>query len=1072
MSNTKLKPAIYTVATAHLDTTWQWTFETTLSEYIPKTLVDNFALFEKYPEYEFSFEGSYRYELMEEYYPDLFEKLKEYVAAGRWHVAGSAYENGDVNVPSPEALIRNVLYGNDYFNKKFGKKSKDIFLPDCFGFGQALPSIAHHCNLLGFTTQKLPWSSAFGVPFDLGKWQGIDGNSIYASLDMKTYINTFKAVRDNEAIKTKLPANITDYDLPFTAMFHGVGDRGGAPKEKSVEVVCNEIRENDKNDWQVLSAASDKVFRDMDELLTDEQKSRLPVWKKELISRDHGVGSYTSRTAGKRFNRRGEQLADAAERTAVMAGWANGYAYPEKRLETAWKRVIAHQFHDDLTGTSHAVCYKRNWNDYVLSLNEFAEEYRAAAQSVASRLDTSFVSGKAVIVSNPLQMPRSEAVVAEVTFDEKPEYVCVKDSTGAEVPAQITAVKGNTARIVFEADVAPMGMKAYDVSLADKKPADSGELHVNISRLENERFIVSLDDNGDVCAVFDKALERNILSAPVRMQILNYNGSGTYPAWELCYHEVMAKPAGYPKLVKSAIKENGPARVAIEIVKTYGESVFRQVISLSKGGQTVEFFNEIDWRSTRKLLKTAFEFTAENDTANYDLGLGYIKRRNNRPTLYEVPAQMWADITDIGGSFGVSVLSDSRYGWDKPANNTLRLTGIHTPRSAYNEQSGQNALDLGLNRYSFALCPHAGEGLLETQNQALCFNMPMAAFVADTHKGSLTSEFSFGGVSDEGVIIRCIKKAQNSDEIIVRVNEALGLEHSDVRLSLGSGIKAANEVYGDEDFKAEAEVFSGKLVFDMKPFEVKTFALTLNKLRGSKKAEKQEALALAFNRCVTSRNKVAINGGLPDGEALPAEMFPATVDCGGVEFTFGTNDGGANALVPAGETVKLPKKATKLHFIAASFDGDKNYSLKFGDKYVSVPVCDAREAVGAWDLYGLGETGYIKRCTHAWNATHTHSAAGDEYGKNAFFFKCSVEIPEGAEEVAFTADSNVVILAAAVTFSQELEIASKLYDTLSRRECTYKMSVAEKAYGGASGFWYKLDWMRYGNPENRSIETE
>ncbi|HBM02734.1 MAG TPA: hypothetical protein DD364_00580, partial [Ruminococcaceae bacterium] len=102
---------IYTVATSHLDTVWSWDFETTVSKYIYNTLVDNFKLFEKYPTYKFSFEGSYRYELMEEYYPELFEKMKEYIKNGRWNVCGSAFENGDTNIPSPEALFRNILFG-------------------------------------------------------------------------------------------------------------------------------------------------------------------------------------------------------------------------------------------------------------------------------------------------------------------------------------------------------------------------------------------------------------------------------------------------------------------------------------------------------------------------------------------------------------------------------------------------------------------------------------------------------------------------------------------------------------------------------------------------------------------------------------------------------------------------------------------------------------------------------------------------------------------------------------------------------------------------------------------------
>ena len=76
-----VKPRIYAVATTHLDTSWSWELETTLQDYLPKTLTENFELLEKYPDYVFSFEGAYRYELMEEYYPELFEKLERLIAA-------------------------------------------------------------------------------------------------------------------------------------------------------------------------------------------------------------------------------------------------------------------------------------------------------------------------------------------------------------------------------------------------------------------------------------------------------------------------------------------------------------------------------------------------------------------------------------------------------------------------------------------------------------------------------------------------------------------------------------------------------------------------------------------------------------------------------------------------------------------------------------------------------------------------------------------------------------------------------------------------------------------------------
>ena len=106
---------VYTVATAHLDTVWRWNLATTIEEFLPDTISKNFDLIEKYPNYRFNFEGAFRYELIEEYYPKQFEEIQELVKQGKWCPAGSSYENGDVNVPSPEALFRNILIGNRYF---------------------------------------------------------------------------------------------------------------------------------------------------------------------------------------------------------------------------------------------------------------------------------------------------------------------------------------------------------------------------------------------------------------------------------------------------------------------------------------------------------------------------------------------------------------------------------------------------------------------------------------------------------------------------------------------------------------------------------------------------------------------------------------------------------------------------------------------------------------------------------------------------------------------------------------------------------------------------------------------
>ncbi len=184
---TKVQRDLYVVATSHLDTQWRWTIKNTIDEYIPATFRDNMRLMDIYPDYNFSFEGAFKYMLFKEYYPEEYARLKTYIDRGQWRLAGSWVDAVDVNMPSFESLVRQTLYGNGFFKKEFGKTSKDILLPDCFGFGYALPSIAAHCGLESFSTQKLTWGSSVGVPFDIGLWQGVDGSSIVAALNPGDY---------------------------------------------------------------------------------------------------------------------------------------------------------------------------------------------------------------------------------------------------------------------------------------------------------------------------------------------------------------------------------------------------------------------------------------------------------------------------------------------------------------------------------------------------------------------------------------------------------------------------------------------------------------------------------------------------------------------------------------------------------------------------------------------------------------------------------------------------------------------------------------------------------------------
>src|SRR3989338_6195159 len=179
------KTTLYLVATAHLDSQWNWTVQDSIRQFVPLSFRTNIAFFKKYPHYRFTWEGAIHYMWFNEYYPDEWAEVQKYVAEDRWRLAGSWINAVDVNMPSPESLFRQTLYAQRFFQQEFQKKPRDIYLPDCFGFPFSLPSIAAHSGLLSFSTQKLTWGRP--IPFPIGRWKGVDGSEIVAELNPGSY---------------------------------------------------------------------------------------------------------------------------------------------------------------------------------------------------------------------------------------------------------------------------------------------------------------------------------------------------------------------------------------------------------------------------------------------------------------------------------------------------------------------------------------------------------------------------------------------------------------------------------------------------------------------------------------------------------------------------------------------------------------------------------------------------------------------------------------------------------------------------------------------------------------------
>ena len=232
------KYKVYMVSNSHLDTQWRWDVKATIDDYLYNTAVQNLALLEKYPHYVFNFEGAVKYEWIKEYYPHLFERIRKFVADGRWNISGASFEANDPNMPSSESFIRNILLAQEFYKKEFGIKSKDMFLPDCFGFSQVMPTLGHHCGLIGFSTQKLSWRTEPLVgdsktPFPIGLWEGVDGARIMVALEPGRYSwNEFPEgdLSANEELAEsarKSPFGIA-YRYYGNKLANGAGDHGGS----------------------------------------------------------------------------------------------------------------------------------------------------------------------------------------------------------------------------------------------------------------------------------------------------------------------------------------------------------------------------------------------------------------------------------------------------------------------------------------------------------------------------------------------------------------------------------------------------------------------------------------------------------------------------------------------------------------------------------------------------------------------------------------------------------------------------------------------------------------------------
>ncbi len=1012
-----LPPKVYLVGNAHFDSQWRWTVQQSIEEFLPNTMMQNFMLFEEYPEYVFNFEGACKYAWMKEYYPMLFEKVKYYVDKDRWHLSGSSWDANDTNVPSVESTFRNVLLGQEFFKREFGRKSTDIMLPDCFGFSWTLPSVAAHCGIIGFSTQKLSWrhqpfyEGGRKYPFEFGLWQGVDGSRLMAAMDGGGYgWNPREDLVDNAELKAKISDSAVNaaYRYFGTRSSELRGDRGGSPLPRTVRHIARSMKRDSL--YEIRMVASDAIYKDF-----AERQELLPVFDGELLMDVHATGCYTSNAWMKALNRRNEQLACAAEAGGVMADWMGVMDYPHYALNDAWSRVLWHQFHDDLPGTSIPAAYTFSYNDEIIAQNQFAGVIESSIEAVASSLDTR-VKCIPVVVYNPVAVRNTDLVSATVSLPVGYNDVAVYGPDGRRVKSQIVGRDGSDIELAFASDVPPVSLSVYDIrpmrSVSGRK---SGNLRISGNTVENSIYKVTLNENGDIASIIDKRCGREMVGPgkAFALNVFEENTSDRWPSWEILKKTVDKTPVCVKDDVRITAEQFGELMAVLRIERKYGNSVFVQKIRLTDGAvdDRIDIHNSIDWKSERTLLKAGFPMSFASPTAVYDLGLGHISRGNNTPAAYEVCAYHWADMSAGDGSYGVCIMNDGKYGWDKPDDNTLRMTLIHTPTADEGWFPHEKDQDICRHEFTYSVCGHIGSlKASDVSAKAWMLNSRKMAFATSCHKGFMGKSFSMIESSSDNLVIKCLKKAEDGDGYIVRLYETDGKDGSAGTVCFPSEILSAEIVNGIEEYMAPAEFDKSVLTVKADHFEPVTYRVRL-KGRVTGNPVRYEPLRLPYSTMgITSDAFCSVGQMDASWHSYAAEMIPDTLEYRGIPFVFGEADY-ANVVKCSGQKISVPAGSDGVCLLVAAAEKDDRAVFKAGESEYGYDVPYWSGFFGQCEWRGHIKA-FRKDADIAYVGTHRHSSKkrNEPY---LFTYMYMLYVPmNGGTELRFPENRNITVMAA------------------------------------------------------------
>ena len=797
---------VHLIGHSHIDMNWLWPWEETVD--ICRRDFDTITnLMDEFPDLCFSQSQTVTYKVVEEKFPHIFKKIKEKVNKGKWEVTASSWVEGDLNMANGEAIVHQILYGKKYAKDKFGVEPEILWEPDTFGHPWSIPQILKKSGIDHYYFMRC------GKGSPMFWWEGPEGsrviafNSIYnASINPKQLADVSKDFKKRFGVKK--------------AMFvYGVGDHGGGPTRKDIETA----HKLDKK--PVFPRVKFSTTKGFFEAVTRESPN-LPVVKDELNF--IWDGCYTTHGDIKEHNRKCERLLLDAEVTGSIAKIL-GEEYPD--LGEYWEKALFNQFHDILDGSAIHEAYEYS--------NKLAEEVENKVSKTIS--DTLFKiaknigikkSGLPVLVFNPLAWERDDVVSLPLP-ENAPSSFVIKDEEGNTYPAQILEDK-----LLFVAKNVPsLGYRVFYLSEGERKE-DLAILNAPF-RLENEFFILKVDDkSGTISYLYDKINNKFVMKrqkdgtgSPEEVECTSPFMNNLLQVLYELPHPMSAWAIGPISSIKNLVKDpeidvlaSGPVAGKIRVRYKFNKSTISQDITLYKGIPRIDFVTRIDWQeisdSSREapMLKASFTPLLKKTKATFEIPFGHIERIADGK---EVPALQWIDISD--DEYGVSLLSDTKYGFDVKGN-TMRITLV---RTGYEPDPMP---DVGEHKFTYSIYPHKGDWKkADTVRKGYELNRPLIAlFIKPKGEGNLPSSKSFVKINPPGIIMSCLKRSEDADDLIIRVYESKGEKmRADIELDFSVKEVVETDLLERPVENSKISLENGKLSFSINPYEIKTFRLKI-----------------------------------------------------------------------------------------------------------------------------------------------------------------------------------------------------------------------------------------------------